>query len=393
MQREIIQAIAFSVPALCALACMAFMIMDTLVVNSSPCQHVNSSTFQQLRLLLILTYAAAALCWTGLILNVSAHRAFVYYHPVFFFTLMMDQVLIYRFVHIITSVRKRDRFNILHFVAPVALTAFLTVCMLVIPFEKRLYILYQTGDGMENWRYGVLTHLSGVAFIFFNAFYPVLGLHRIRRYRREIVNYSADMQRTSLNWLFILQILTLITIPVPLAGMLLNLEVFSNFWLSMQGVLPTFFIYPLLCYNLLSDNFEIMTPDDDSLTDKSTGKTGDTSDESSPDKSPVIDPKRFEKYLKDKQPYMNHKIHVSDFASALCTNDKYVSSYINRTYGMNFCRFINRCRLNELDRLRKAPQMKNRSNMDLILMAGFSSYRSYLRAKKEEDKEHVLKVE
>jgi AraC-like DNA-binding protein len=90
---------------------------------------------------------------------------------------------------------------------------------------------------------------------------------------------------------------------------------------------------------------------------------------------------------------MNHRIHVSDFASALHTNIKYVSAFINSFYGMNFSRFINRCRLNELDRLRKAPQMKNRDNMELILMAGFSSYRSYLRAKKVEDKEHVLKVE
>jgi len=35
--------------------------------------------------------------------------------------------------------------------------------------------------------------------------------------------------------------------------------------------------------------------------------------------------------------------------------------------------------------------MKGKSNIDLVLMAGFSSYRSYLRVKKEEDKERVLK--
>ena len=58
---------------------------------------------------------------------------------------------------------------------------------------------------------------------------------------------------------------------------------------------------------------------------------------------------------------------------------------------MNFCRFINCCRLEELDRLRLSPRMKSKSNIDLVLMAGFSSYRSYLRVKKEEDKERVLK--
>ena len=367
MSQEIIQALAFSIPATCALTCMGVVLMDVFHPDKN-------RQARQLRLFLMLTYAVAALCWTGLIFQVAIPKAFVHYQPLFFFTLMMDQVLIYRFVHIITSVRERDRFNLLHFIVPVALTTLLTISMLVIPFEQRQTILYNAGVGMGNWWYGVLNHLSGVVFIVFNTFYPILGLRRIWRYRREIVNYSADTQRTSLNWLFIMQLLTLITIPIPLAGMLLNMEVFNNTWSSMQGVLPTFFVYPILCYNLLSDNYEIM-------------KLGD---ESPSDKLPAIDPKRFDKYLKDKQPYLNQRIHISDFASALYSNSKYVSVYINNTYGMNFNRFINHCRLTELDRLRKSPQMKNRDNMELILMTGFSNYRSYLRAKEAQDKERVL---
>ena len=378
MQREIIQALAFSVPALCALVCMAVMLMDVFHPGKN-------RQARQLRLFLTLTYAVAALCWAGLILQVAIPKAFVHYQPVFFFTLMMDQVLIFRFVHLITAVRSNDRFNLLHFAVPVALTILMTVSMMVIPYEKRIDILYNTGDGFENRWYAVLNSLSGMVFVCYNILYPVLGLARIRRYRHVIVNYSADTQRTSLNWLYIMQILTLITIPVPLAGLLLNMEVFSNFWSSMQGVLPTFIIYPILCYNLLSDNYEIMRPDIESLPDRLSG------DESDSCKQPVIDPKRFDKYLKDKQPYTNPKIHVSDFASALHTNNKYVSAYIRSIYGMSFSNFINRCRLNELDHLRKSPQMKPRENMALILMAGFSSYQSYLRAKKVEYKEQVLK--
>jgi len=382
MTKEVIQALAFSAPALCALACMAVMFMDVFLPGKNRQE-------RQLRLFLMLTYLVAALCWIGLILQVIAHRTYVHYHPIFFFTLMMDQVLIFRFVHIITSVRQHDRFNILHFAAPVMLTALITVSMLVIPFEKRLSILYETGDSMENRWYGFLNHLSGIVFICYNILYPVLSLRRIRNYRREIVNYSADTRRTSLDWLFILQLLALITIPVPLAGMLLNIEIFNNFWTSMQGVLPTFFVYPILCYNLLSDNYEIMTTDDDSLPDK---LTGETYDESLSGKSSVIDPKRFDKYMKDEQPYMNPKIHVTDFATALHTNIKYVSVYIKNSYGINFSCFINRCRLDELMRLRKSPQMQNRDNMELILMAGFSSYRSYLRAKEAQDREEVLTI-
>ena len=52
---------------------------------------------------------------------------------------------------------------------------------------------------------------------------------------------------------------------------------------------------------------------------------------------------------------------------------------------MNFCRLINRCRLMALDRLRVSPANAGKTNMELVLMAGFSGYRNYLRVKKEED--------
>jgi hypothetical protein len=54
---------------------------------------------------------------------------------------------------------------------------------------------------------------------------------------------------------------------------------------------------------------------------------------------------------------------------------------------------INRYRLKELDRLRLSPADRaENSNPDLVLIAGFSSYRSYLRVKSEEDKAKVLKA-
>jgi AraC-like DNA-binding protein len=302
---------------------------------------------------------------------------------------MMDQVLIYRFVHLITAVKGRDRFNFLHIAVPVILATLLVASVPLIPSETRLEILYNADGNFDNPLYSVLNKISGIVFIVYNILYPVLGLARIRRYRRAIVNYSADTQRTSLNWLTILQILTLLTIPVPLAGMLLNMAVFSNFWTSIQGVLPTFFVYPLLCYNLLSDNYEIMTSTGDEslpLPDQITG------DESFSGKSSAIDPKRFDKYLKDKQPYLNPKIHITDFASALQTNTKYVSACINNRYKMNFSSFINSLRLEELERLRKSTQMQSHDNMDIILMSGFSNYRSYLRAKKTQDRAKLLKI-
>jgi AraC-like DNA-binding protein len=259
---------------------------------------------------------------------------------------------------------------------PVLLTAISAVTDLIVPFEQQEAVIYGDGYGGENGWFAALYSLTGIVFVVYNTLYPILGLLRIRRYRRSIEDYSADAQRISLNWLLIMQALTLITIPFPLVGLLSGTDVFSDFYFSMQGVLPSFLIYPILCYNLLSDNFVIIMQDDENPADSAA----------------EIDPKRFARYLRDKKPYLNPQLRITDVAADLCTNRNYVSTFINREYGMNFSRFINRYRLKELDRLRLSPDHRENTNLELVLMAGFSSYRSYLRVKTGEDKASVLKA-
>jgi AraC-like DNA-binding protein len=366
---EVIQALAFSAPALCALACLIVMVFDAFYSGKSRQE-------RQLRFYLSLTYLVAGLCWMGLVLDAVNHRAFVHYHTLFLFTLMMGQVLIYRFVHIITATEEGRPFSRLHFVVPFLLTVVALVSTFVVSFEERMAVIYHTGESAGNAWFSLLYSLTRIVFIVYNMLYPVLGLLRIRLYRLSIVDYSADTQRTSLGWLSVMFMLTLITIPVPLTGMLLGLDVFDNFWTSMQGVAPTFFIYPILCYNLLSDNYVIILPNDDVL----------------PEKAANIDPKRFAKYLRDKKPYLNPKLKITDLCRELGTNRSYLSGFINEEYGMNFSRLINHYRLAELDQLRSSSPQKERSNIDLVLLAGFSSYQSYLRVKNEEYRESILKV-
>ncbi|GHT64811.1 hypothetical protein AGMMS50239_23230 [Bacteroidia bacterium] len=365
---QTIQALAFSIPAACALVCLVMLLLDISFSRKSREE-------KQLRFFLSLTFGVAALCWLGLVLQVINHRAFACYSSVFLLTLMLDQILIYRFVHIITDTSGgNSRFSRLHYLVPVLLTVVSVTTGLIVPVEQKEAVIY--GSGVGNRWFAVLYGLTGIVFVVYNTLYPILGRFRIRRYRRGIADYSADAQRTSLNWLRIILALTLITIPVPLFGMLFNVDVFSGFYSSMQGVLPSFFVYPILCYNLLSDNYVVIVPDDENLPDNAAAE---------------IDPKRFARYLRDKKPYLNPQLRITDVADDLHSNRNYVSSFINKTYGMNFSRLINRNRLKELKRLRLSPDHSEKDNLELVLMAGFSSYRSYLRVKNREDKMSVLK--
>jgi AraC-like DNA-binding protein len=365
---ELVRALAFSTTAVCALTCMAMMLLDVLYTKKNRQE-------KSLRLFLSLTFMVAALLWLCLSLQATDHRAFVRCFAIFTLMLMLDQILIFRFVYIITAVERNIRFSRLHFVVPVLLTTVTVIITQTVPVDRQIEVVYGSGEG--NSRFSALYLLTNIVFVIYNILYPVLGILRIRRYRRNIVNYSADAQHTSLNWLLLMQTLTLVTIPIPIAGLLLNIDVFSSSWLSVQGVLPTFFVYPVLCYNLLSDNYVIIAPDEE---------------ESLPDNAAVIDPKRFTRYLHDKKPFLNPRLRITDVASDLCTNRNYVSAFINREYEMNFSRFINRHRLEELERLRLSPDHRKDANIDLVLSAGFSSYRNYLRVKSGEDKAKELKL-
>ena len=366
MSKELIQALAFSAPAVCALVCLAMLLLDIFITK-------NSREERQLRLFLSATFVVVVLSWMGMIFKVAFHTTFVCYFSVFLLTLMFNQILIYRFVHILTEIRRNDSFSRLHLVAPILLTAVSLFSDLTVTLQQKEAVIY--GDGEGNRLFLILYALMGVAFFIYYTLYPILGYLRIRRYRCNIENYSADLQRNSLNWFVVMQILTTLIIPVPFAGLLFNVDFFSDVFFAIQGALLAFFVYPMFCYNLLSDNYVIIAPEDEDL----------------PRHTVEIDPKRFIQYMRDKTPYLNPHLRITHVAADLHTNRNYVSTFINCTFGMNFSRFINRYRLKELHRLRLSPDHKDNTNMELVLLAGFSSYRCYLRAKKEENRASLLK--
>ena len=368
MNETIVKSLAFTIPAMSAAVCLSMLLYDVI-------RQKKNRQERRLWLYLLCTYAVAALCWTGLTLQTLHPRAFVHYQPLFLCTLMMDQVLIYLFVHLITVTEKRNsRFNRWHFAFPALFTLVAAVSAAVIPFDRRMAVIYG-GENGHAW-FAALYLTMNIVFIVYNVCYPVLGLLRIQRYRRNIMDFSADVQRISLNWLFVIQMLTLVVIPIPLAGLLLNIDVFNHWLLSLQGVPVTFFVYPILCYNFLAGNYVIVPFDDEKL----------------PDRAVNISPEKFSKYLLDRKPYLNPDLRITDVASDLLSNRNYVSSFINKTYNMSFCQFINCCRLQELERLRLLPQNRNYPGTELVLMAGFSNYRSYRRVKSETDKKNVLKA-
>lgn len=373
ISREVLEAYAFSAPIVCAVVCMVMMLLDAAGYR-------RNAQEKQLRRFLALTYLVTSLGWLGMVLYVIAPRAFVFYLPMFLLTIMLEEVMLYRFVSRITGLGQPRRFSSLHLAIPLLIVVGATVSCLVVPFEQQAVAIYGETTADTNLWFKVMYTITTVIFIIYNSLYPILNLRNIRRYRLFVVNYSSDEQRISLHWLTVMQTLILVSVPFPLAGLLLGISTFSSSALVWLGALPSFMFYLILCYNMLDDNYLVIQPE--TIEEEHIGEEPTT----------ALDRKGFSRYMREKKPYLNPKLRITDLAAGLHTNRTYLSAFINREYGMNFCRLINQCRLRALDRLRTAPENADKTNMELVLMAGFSGYRNYIRIKNEEDKQNLLKV-
>ena len=114
MSLGLMEAFAFSLPIVCAMVCMVMMSLDA-------CRYGRGGQERRLRALLALTYLVTSLGWLGLVLYSVAPCAFSYYYPVFLLTLMLDQVMFFWVVSMITDTGERRRLNRWHWVVPVFL--------------------------------------------------------------------------------------------------------------------------------------------------------------------------------------------------------------------------------------------------------------------------------
>ncbi len=135
-------------------------------------------------------------------------------------------------------------------------------------------------------------------------------------------------------------------------------------------------LYVILCYNLILENYIVIEPE---------------TEPNLPQEEKQVSRARFEEYMRRQKPYTNPNLRITDIAADLNSNRTYISAFINREYGMNFNRLVNSYRLRELDKLRSSAAGAGLSNVELIIASGFNNYRSYLRAKRDEDEWRTVK--
>jgi len=82
--------------------------------------------------------------------------------------------------------------------------------------------------------------------------------------------------------------------------------------------------------------------------------------------------------FEDEKIYLNSQLNIMDLVQAVGTNRTYISSIINQQYNQNFCSFVNRYRIKELEKvILEYPEYTNELLAD---SCGFGSLNSLKRA-------------
>jgi len=293
-------------------------------------------------------------------------------NAVVYCTYILVQVLLYQYTYTITRQPEEKRFSWKHYIFPALILVVTAVWSVFIPDAEKLYsAMYIDSGNTEYLAYHSWINSKYWIRAIISLLYTTLAVWRIMKYKREIVNYSADAERSRSGWLLLSILLTL---PLVLNSLVVSLIDPRSILISIFWILPVLLIITqmvVLCYFTITNHYIIIEeiPDDNNMI--------------LPKESVVLNKKDFEKYISKKKPYLNPRLKITDMCGSLSTNRTYLSSFINKEYEMNFRQYMNSLRLKEIEGLQIDSGYPEEVKEDILLRAGFGSVRNYLRVKAE----------
>lgn len=307
-------------------------------------------------------FFCASFSWFSALMFLLHPRIFLVLDSPLYLAMLYYEVLLYYFIFGITRAKEDEHFGTVHFVIPLFIVGSIFIGGFFVPYDARLTIIQSKGAVYGEYKlYALLMTSKAFTFFIYNIVYSLLSLWRIRCYQKVIPHYSADEGHSPVRWLYLLFFISLGTLPLVLLGSFLGKNPLFNtivlvFPLTM-AVLQTI----VICYNVVVANFKIIE------FEKATTS-------SNPVERAInekLNKETFERYIRQKKPYLKADLHITDMATELLTNRAYLSAFINKEYGMNFSRYINRWRLKELTKLRANPDYADCSGLELVQKAGF----------------------
>lgn len=391
------------IPFLSAIACgtlVTFSLQDCLKRDE-----------RKLKRIVLFYFTMSSIGWSVMLCYEFSPILFVWLNVVCLASFMLPAIFFYRIIRFLTRLGQPEDFPVLHYLLPGALLAVMLIWSLFVPFDVQLLIVKGKAQvfpaGYEAFaRFFTIKPLLRV--IFGLVYYLLVILLLVGYYKRA--SGSKHLLHKPAKWVLFLVGISLASLfSSVLPTFMPRGEILYSIWTFMvalsiaaQHVLLAYHIIrrdylPYIIYEKKQEQPKVtkeqskVTKEQPQPTQKQPKETEEKL--SRRQHSGKLNRRRFESFIRRNKPYLNPDYKITDLVEDMDVNRTTLSSFINRTYGMNFNRYLNRLRLQELDKLRSQPDSQGKSISSLIDKVGFKDFRNYSRAIATERKENLQKEE
>lgn len=379
---DYIKTVIVLLPLFSALACggmlAGFSLRDSLTLE------------EKKRKGIVIAYmAVVVVVWASIFCYGYFPRAFVWLNVPCLLSFVFVPILFYRIVCFLTYPDREERFSKLHYLIPGLIGTTLLVWSFFVPFDVQLQIVEGHGRVFpEGYRaYARLFTAKPALRMVFGLVYYALILIQVRRYYQAVRTPGNPVHKpgrwitflvaVSIVWLFT----SVIMILTPRGG------IFTFVW-TYVGVVCVILQHVLITYSMVGRKYLPYV-----VYDRVSRPADEKSGSRRQHGGKPLTRRRLEHYFRTEKPYLNPGFKIADLVEALDVNRSRISGFINRTYGMNFNRYVNRLRLTELERLMKLPAHAGKKPQQLLGKAGFANNKHYLRARTAEEDATSVKEE
>lgn len=396
-----------------------------ILVSLSLCGCLNQEE-RRLKKIMIVYLSCSALGWYMAFCYEFNPELFTWLNVLCLLSFVLPSIFFYRIVRFFTRLGKTERFSPLHYLLPGLLAAVMLVWSLFVPIEVQTEIVKGKAlvfpKGYEMFAF--FFTLKPLLRVIFGMTYYILTIAILVEYYKRI-HRKKNVAEHHADWVVFL-------VGISIASLLSSLlptfmpraTILYSLW-TLLAALAMAFQHILLSFHIIRRKYRLYTaqayivpqkkakratpqkkgtratpqkkavratplPSPVSIAEAETvgmpGTVAMPEAEAGPAATPPrrryhgkLTQERFEAYFRNEKPWLNPSCKITDLIEAFDVNRTTLSSFINRTYGMNLNRYLNHWRVKELNRLRSLPKNKGKSLGTLVKEAGFDNYRTYLR--------------
>ena len=363
----------YILPIFCSAICSVFTLL--LIWN------YRNFAERKLRRVVSIYCALIAVWWSSVLWHAySPDKIFLPVDIPFALSYIYLPVLFYNIVYDLTYIGTKRNFPVLNYLWPVpALAIILIAAAWISPPEGGIF----TGLSLFERYTAIFISVPFLRFVPALAYIVPTGPLLSRYYKRTVLQ-KADTDRKYLRiissrWLIVFFILSIAILLIAFLSSLVG----PSQWLIRLNALCIMAQEILLTYQIirrqyLSYKISDLFPANEKKTENNNPTT---QQQPAPNNTHgLLNKKVFENYLSQQKPYLNPDFKLTDMAEIMGVNRTVMSNFINQTYGMNFRRYLNLCRIKEYQTLIVHPSNKGKNPYQVMAMAGFKDSRHFQRA-------------